>query len=99
MKNKNRFQSISIMMYNLERLFNILALVHALPFFFLLILIIGELVEFSIERVSFLLKPTYFLSKNGERKKFLKDPGSRSVLIMKDGYRESARFIIERETQ
>lgn len=34
MKNKNRFQSISIMMYNLERLFNILALVHALPFFF-----------------------------------------------------------------
>lgn len=34
MKNKNRFQSISVMMYNLERLFNILALVHALPFFF-----------------------------------------------------------------
>lgn len=46
MKNKNRFQSISIMMYNLERLFNILALVHALPFFFLLLFLLRSFFVF-----------------------------------------------------
>lgn len=39
MKNKNRFQSISIMMYNLERLFNILARPRSSFFFLLLFLL------------------------------------------------------------
>lgn len=56
--------------------------------------------SFSTER----FQPTCFLSKNETKVKrnFSRpDPGSRSVLIMNrtDGYRESARFIIERETQ